>query len=111
MNPTQSSIYEYFSPWLAEKSIAKCTDDITNGLRYDSRYIDTGIDIDLQSMYQDNGIALLLQGRYYNYDDFTEKSKRKEINLSLFSRPTLSWDLQCDADVETSKTTFYHEIA
>ena len=47
MNPKQSSIYEAYSPFMAEKTIPKCTQDITNGLKYDSRYIDTGIDTTL----------------------------------------------------------------
>ena len=68
MNPKQSSIYENYQPFMAEKTLPKCSQDITNGERYDSRYIDTGIDTDLYSMHQDNGINLLLQARYYNYN-------------------------------------------
>lgn len=42
-----------------------------------------------------------------NYDAVFEENKKKAQKLNLFTRPTLSWKLSCEADPATSRATYY----
>ena len=98
MNPSQNSMYDGFVPFEAERGFNTCEKSVTNGLTYDPRYEKTGIDVNLYELHEDNGVMNSLRTAFRSSFDFQrEAQKRQRQNLNLWTRPTLSWDLQCEA--------------
>ena len=124
MNPTESSIYQGFSPFAAEKGIKSCTKSVTNGLTTDPRYTNTGITVTLGELEEDNGIITQMQTLYgmsyssgYLYsggnpafNTAAEMQKRNMQQLNLWTRPTLSWKLSCEADSKTSRNAMHAAV-
>merc|ERR1719215_2392713 len=104
MNPTESSIYDGYTPFKAERGIASCTKSLTNGLLNDPRYVNTGINTNLNNLHEDNMINNVMMTSFGNYYDWRTEAQRKSAQtLGLWTRQTLSWKLSSDADSATSR--------
>ena len=64
MSPTEDSTYDYYKPWNNEKKKKGCSTSITNGLKNDPRYIDTGIATNLWELHEDNNVNNIMRSTY-----------------------------------------------
>lgn len=64
MSPTEDSIYDYYKPWSNEKKKKGCSTSITNGMKNDPRYIDTGISTNLWELHEDNNVNNIMRSTY-----------------------------------------------
>lgn len=112
MNPTESSIYDGFQKYPGERGIKSCTHSVTNGLTNDPRYINTGIRTNLGNLHADNGVINSLSSNFRgDFNANNEVYRRRQQELYLFTRPTLSWKLSCEADPRTSRTALYNAVS
>jgi len=56
MSPTETSSPPGYSPFRAEKTVARCTQSPFNGLTYDPRYVKDGYQINMYELQEDNGV-------------------------------------------------------
>ena len=104
MNPTESYINDGYVPFAAERSMPKCTKSLTNGLINDPRYNNTGIQTNLNSLHEDNNINSLMISTFgMNFNVQNEAQKKSRQILGLWTRPTLSWKLSCEASADSTR--------
>jgi hypothetical protein len=114
MSPTESSIYNSYRPHPAEKTMKKCKTSAVNNMTYDPRYFDTGIDTNLMEVHDDNKIDEKMRTSYGS--DYglggsdTYVMDRRAVDMNLWTRPTLSWKLSCEADPAKTRAAMYNAV-
>lgn len=114
MSPTESSIYDTYRPHPAEKKISKCSKSPLNNQIYDPRYIDTGIDTNLMDVHDENKVDEKMRSAYgHDYglgskDTYT--MDRRYVDMNLWTRPTLSWKLSCEATAGMTRADMYNAV-
>lgn len=113
-NPTEVSLPAGYTPFKAEIGQKTCTVSKLNDMINDPRYVKNNYRANMLDLQEDNGVMNVKIGTFGmgsyrggGYDYNQDSMMLKNIYLDLWSRPTLSWKLECESNPETTRAKFY----
>ena len=77
-----------------------CTTEKNTGLVYDPRFSASGLYTDLYSVQTGNSVTSMLEAEP-SYSTYVSTSQKESDKISSWNRPTLNYNLLCDADGPT----------
>lgn len=97
MEPSADSFYQ-----LELNKYAECSVETNTNREFDPRYrqvSSTEFQTDELTVQKTNGVFDLLKSKAdYDFFSLTAESTKSDYNLTLWTRPTITWSLQCEQE-------------
>ena len=95
LNPTQSTSQGNYYPTELDRLPEDCSKYL--GEKYDSRFIDAGLQLSQYELQSTSRVMNLLLALPQS-EKYISVEEKKQQTLKLWTRPTVEWKLSCESD-------------
>lgn len=85
-------------PLEMDNEMSTCEFDLLLQTDVDNRFTDTGGQVSEYDVQNDSGVLAMLN-ELHLIEDYAPESMKRETEYKLWTRPTISWKIECDTDL------------